>query len=161
MTSVPFDPVGRSNATAGSSFARGLGRGLLRRLRVTLLATAAAATTFPAADAAMIPTDALAAAAATSAPAASARAQVAAFLARDDVRTQMRALGVDGDEAAARLAALSDAEVERLGARLADLPAGAGLPHAVGAVLFVAGVLLLTDLLCFTNIFRLNLCVLH
>ena len=90
-----------------------------------------------------------------------ARTQVAAVLARDDVRTQMQALGVDAEEAAARLAALSDAEVERLGARLGDLPAGAGLPHAVGGVLFVAGVLLVADLLCYTNFFRLNLCVLH
>ena len=73
----------------------------------------------------------------------------------------MRALGVDADEAAARLAALSDAEVERLGGRLTDLPAGAGLPHAVGVVLFAAGVVLLADLLCYTNFFRLNLCVLR
>ena len=42
------------------------------------------------------------------------RERVAAFLARDDVRTQMVALGVDPSEAADRVASLSDAEVRQI-----------------------------------------------
>ena len=153
---VPFDPVDRSNAAAGSSFVRGFAH----RLGVAALATAVVAAPLQAPSAAMIGTDALAAASALSMATAAARVQIATFLARDDVRTQMQALGVDADDAAARVAALSDAEVERLGGRLADLPAG-GLPHAVTVLLVVGTVLLLADILCFTNFFKLNACVLR
>lgn len=82
------------------------------------------------------------------------RQRVAQFLARQDVREQMQALGVDPDEAAARAAALSDTEVGRIVGQLDQLPAGEGIASTiiiVGAVIFV--VLLITDILGLTDIF--------
>jgi hypothetical protein len=82
------------------------------------------------------------------------RARVAAFLAREDVRAQAAALGVDPAEAAARVAALSDQEVEVIAGQLDQLPAGEGFLTTVAIVL---GVLLLilvfTDIAGITNVF--------
>lgn len=86
--------------------------------------------------------------------AASDRERLAAILVRDDVRQQMEALGVDRDEALARLASLSDQEVQQIAGQLDELPAGQSV--LVG-VLVVAGIVLLalviTDLLGITNVF--------
>ena len=88
------------------------------------------------------------------AAAASERGRVAAFLARDDVRAQMVALGVDPAEAAQRVAGLSDAEVQRIAGHLDQLPAGQGAVGAViGAALLIFLVLLITDLLGLTDVF--------
>ena len=82
------------------------------------------------------------------------RAKVAAFLARAEVRRQLSVLGVDPVEAQVRVAGLSDAEVSRLAGRIDTLPAGEGaLGAIVGAALIVFLVLLVTDLLGFTNVF--------
>jgi hypothetical protein len=83
-----------------------------------------------------------------------ARARVAAFLAREDVRQQMVALGVDPAEAMGRVASLSDAEVQKIAGHLDRLPAGGDAIVAVlGAALFIFLVLLITDLLGLTHIF--------
>ena len=86
--------------------------------------------------------------------AASDRERLAAILLRDDVRQQMEALGVDRDEAIARLASLSDHEVQQIAGRIDELPAGQNL--LVG-VLIIAGAVLLglviTDLLGLTDVF--------
>ncbi len=82
------------------------------------------------------------------------RAKVTAFLAREEVQRQLSALGVDPAEAQARVAGLSDAEVGRVAGRIDDLPAGEGaLGVIVGAALIVFLVLLVTDLMGFTNVF--------
>ena len=82
------------------------------------------------------------------------RARVAAFVQREDVRRQMAALGVDPDEAAARVAGLSDAEIHEIAGRLDALPAGQDALGAVlGAVLVIFFVLLVTDLLGLTDVF--------
>jgi cytochrome c1 len=82
------------------------------------------------------------------------RERVKAFLARDDVRTQMVALGVDPVEAANRVAGLSDAEVRQIAGHLDQLPAGQNAIAAViGAALFIFLVLLITDLLGLTDVF--------
>ena len=81
------------------------------------------------------------------------RDRVAAFLARDDVQRALVSQGVNPAEAQNRVAALSDAEVEKIAGQLDNLPAGAGVGSVVGAVLFVFIVLLITDILGFTNIF--------
>jgi hypothetical protein len=52
------------------------------------------------------------------------RARVMAFLERADVREQIVALGVDPNEAAARVQALSDAQVRQIAGQLDQLPAG-------------------------------------
>jgi hypothetical protein len=83
-----------------------------------------------------------------------ARARVAAFLDRDDVRQAMVEQGVDPDEARARVAALSDAEVQRIAGQLDRLPAGAGsLGTIIGAAVFIFIVLLITDILGLTKVF--------
>jgi hypothetical protein len=86
--------------------------------------------------------------------AASDRQRLIAILVRDDVRRQMEALGVDRDEAIARLASLSDQEIQQIAGRIDELPAGQSV--LVG-VLVVAGVVLIalviTDLLGVTDVF--------
>jgi Family of unknown function (DUF6627) len=82
------------------------------------------------------------------------RAQVLSFLMRDDVQQQLTRLGVDPDEAAQRVATLSDDEVQQIAGRLDQLPAGEGaVGIIVGAVLIIFLVLLITDLLGLTDIF--------
>lgn len=82
------------------------------------------------------------------------RARVLAFLERADVREQIVALGVDPDEAAARVAALDDAQVREIAGQLDRLPAGqSALGIIVGAILIIFLVLLVTDLLGLTNVF--------
>src|SRR5919106_1612552 len=86
--------------------------------------------------------------------AASDRERLAAVLLRDDVRRQMEALGVDRDEAMARLASLSDQEIQQIAGRIDELPAG---QSALVGVLVAAGVVLIalviTDLLGVTDVF--------
>lgn len=90
---------------------------------------------------------------------ASDRDRLNALIQREDVREEFRRQGVDPDEAAARVAALSDAEVAEITARIDELPAGqSAIAVIVGAVVLVFLVLLLTDLLCLTNVFNFTRC---
>lgn len=82
------------------------------------------------------------------------RAQVASFLARDDVRRNLQAMGVDPDEAAARVAVMTDAEVRQVAARIDELPAGQDVAVAlISAALVIFLVLLVTDLMGVTDVF--------
>jgi hypothetical protein len=82
------------------------------------------------------------------------RERVTAFLERQDVRQQMVALGIDPDEALARVASLSDEEVHQISGHLDNLPAGQSAFGAVlGAMLIIFLVLLVTDLLGLTDVF--------
>ena len=82
------------------------------------------------------------------------RARVLNFLQREDVRKQMIALGVQPDEAAARVHTLSDAEIRQVAGYLDKLPAGQNAIAAiVGAIVLVFIILLITDLLGWTDIF--------
>jgi len=82
------------------------------------------------------------------------RGKVEAFLQRRDVRTQIMALGVDPAEAEARVASLSDREIDRIAGEIDRLPAGQGVIVAVvGAAVLIFLVLLVTDLLGLTHIF--------
>ncbi|HEX7013146.1 MAG TPA: PA2779 family protein [Steroidobacteraceae bacterium] len=58
-------------------------------------------------------------------------------LAREEVRAQMLALGVDESMLEARLARLTDSELSALAADLDNLPAGAGVLEVVGIVFVV------------------------
>jgi hypothetical protein len=86
--------------------------------------------------------------------AASDRERLAAILLRDDVSQQMEALGVNRDEAIARLASLSDQEIQQIAGQVDQLPAG---QNFLVGVLIVAGAVLLglviTDLLGITDVF--------
>jgi hypothetical protein len=78
------------------------------------------------------------------------RARVAALLARADVQSGLARYGVSSEQAAARVASLSDDEVMQLGQRLDTVPAGGDI---IGVVVFIFLVLLITDILGFTKIF--------
>jgi hypothetical protein len=86
--------------------------------------------------------------------AASDRERLAAVLLRDDVREQMEALGVDRDEAMARLASLSDQEIQQVAGKIDELPAGQSF---IAGVLIIAGAVLLAlvilDLVGVTDVF--------
>lgn len=77
------------------------------------------------------------------------RAQVQNFLQREDVRAQLIDLGIDPQLAQARATALSDAELVRA-ADLINQPSGG---DAVGAIALIFVVLIITDVLGYTDIF--------
>jgi len=78
------------------------------------------------------------------------RAQIHDMLNREEVKTQLLARGVDPSEVDARVDGLTDEEVSTLAAKLDQLPAGG---DALGVALVVFLVLLLTDILGYTDIF--------
>ena len=83
-----------------------------------------------------------------------ARQQVKQILDREEIQKALRAQGVSAQEAKARVDALSDAEAVRLVEKLDQLPAGGdGLGVVIGAALFVFIVLLITDILGYTDVF--------
>lgn len=85
-----------------------------------------------------------------------ARDRVSAFLAREDVHAELQKLGVSPEEAEKRVAALSDAEIDRIAGRIDTLPAGEGagvVGPIVGAFVLVFVVLLITDLIGLTDVF--------
>jgi cysteine synthase len=88
-----------------------------------------------------------------------ARDRVNSFMAREDVRAEFEKQGVNPDEAAARVAALSDADVSALAGRIESDPSGQGtVGTIVGAALIVFLVLLFTDIVCLTNVFSFTRC---
>ena len=94
----------------------------LRRTLAIGLAILMAVMTLPAglAQAKMVPTDQVIELSTSSDD----RTQVRDFLAREDVQQQLTLLGVDPEEAASRVAGLSDAEIQQIAGRLDELPAG-------------------------------------
>jgi hypothetical protein len=75
-------------------------------------------------------------------------------LAREDVRASLIAQGIDPLEAKARVDSLSDAEAVSLADQIEELPAGgSALGILVGALLIVFIVLLITDILGYTDVF--------
>ena len=82
------------------------------------------------------------------------RETVMEFLGRDDIRRQMEALGVDPDEAVARVDGLSDAEIRQIAGEIDQLPAGQGAGGTIlGVALAILIILMITDILGFTNLF--------
>lgn len=78
--------------------------------------------------------------------------RINSVLARDSVQSRMIRLGVDPNAAAARIANLSDSELQQLEARMDDLPAGAdGALTVLGIVLLV---LLVLELVGVTDVFK-------
>lgn len=78
------------------------------------------------------------------------RDELKQLLARDDVREKLIAWGVDPASAEQRIDSLSPAELERMSAQMQDMPAGGDI---LGAAIFVFLVLLVTDILGYTDIF--------
>ena len=83
-----------------------------------------------------------------------ARTFVSSVLSREEVTAAIVSRGIDVHEAMARIDALSDAEVIALADRMEQLPAGgSALGTIVGAAVIVFIVLLITDIMGFTDIF--------
>jgi len=82
-----------------------------------------------------------------------ARKRINMFLDRSEVHKHLVAWGVNPEEAKARVDSLTDQEIEKIAARIDQLPAGGGLGAIVGAALIVFIVLLVTDILGFTDVF--------
>jgi hypothetical protein len=79
------------------------------------------------------------------------RALVLRMLERADIQERLRALGVDPAAAALRVGALSDREVAQLAGEIGNAPAGG--TDVLGFVLVIFLVLLVTDILGFTEVF--------
>jgi hypothetical protein len=69
---------------------------------------------------------------------------------RDDVKSQLIARGVDPAQVQARVDNLTDQEVQSLSGKIDQLPVGG---DGLGLLVFIFIVLLITDILGFTNIF--------
>src|SRR4051812_49119917 len=100
-------------------------RNRLIELSMLLVLGLAAAMVMPRANAGMIGADAAQAAA----QAADERSRVKAMLARPEVVKQMEKMGIAPGNAAARVDAMTDAEVRTLAGRLDTLPAGGALSN--------------------------------
>jgi len=100
----------------------------------------------PAAQAGMISTEAVVNAAQVQQD----RERLRSALNRDDVQAQLIARGVDPAQVQARVDSLTDQEVQALNGKLDQLPAGG---DALELLVLVFIVLLITDILGFTNIF--------
>jgi hypothetical protein len=86
--------------------------------------------------------------------AADQRAKVTDFLQRADVIKILENQGIDPAEAAARVAALSDSEIDQLASKIDRLPAGGdilGTIALIGVIFFL--VLILLELTGFTDVF--------
>jgi hypothetical protein len=79
------------------------------------------------------------------------RDRLQTLLDRTDVQERLVGLGVDPDAAAKRIAALTDAEIAALADRMEEMPAGG--TDLLGAALLVFIILLITDIVGWTNIF--------
>lgn len=78
--------------------------------------------------------------------------RISTVLAQEQVRDQLIRYGVDPQDAALRVAALSDSELQTLEQRISDLPAGAnGALEVIGIVMLV---LLILELVGVTDIFK-------
>jgi hypothetical protein len=76
------------------------------------------------------------------------------LLDRSEVRKHLEAWGVDSKEARARVDSLTDQEIAEIAAQIDRMPAGGdGLGILVGAALIAFLVLLLTDILGYTDVF--------
>ena len=75
------------------------------------------------------------------------RARIDAVLAREEVRSRLEQYGVDPAETDARLAALTDPELEQLATDLENMPAGGSVLAVVGVVFIVLLILELTGVI--------------
>ena len=79
------------------------------------------------------------------------RARIDAVLAREEVRAKLEQYGVDPAETDARLAALTDQELDKLAADLENMPAGGSVLAVVGVVFIVLLILELTGVIDIFN----------
>ena len=83
-----------------------------------------------------------------------ARELIHGLMAREDIQAALVREGIDPREAQARAESLSDAEAVRLAGAIENLPAGgSSLGLIVGAILLVFIILLITDIMGYTDVF--------
>ena len=83
-----------------------------------------------------------------------ARDHLKTLISKNDIKNALISQGIDPDEAKARVDSLSDSEVIEVADKIEQLPAGGGpLGAIIGAALIVFLVLLLTDILGYTDVF--------
>lgn len=75
--------------------------------------------------------------------------QVEAFMASEGVRGQLEAMGVTSENAAERVAAMTDSQLQQLASNIENMPAGA---DALGVLVTVLVVILLLEILGITNV---------
>ena len=75
---------------------------------------------------------------------------------KQEIRDEIIALGVDPAEAEARLAVLSDEEIASIITQMEEDSAGAGI---IGTLFTVFVILLVTDFLCMTKVFKFTRCL--
>ena len=76
------------------------------------------------------------------------------LISRDDIQNYLTNQGIDPDEAKMRVESLTDSEAIALADQIEQLPAGGGAVGVIiGAALIVFLVLLVTDILGYTDIF--------
>ncbi len=79
---------------------------------------------------------------------------------KQEIRDEIIALGVDPAEAEARLAVLSDEEIASIITQMEDDSAGADPGAGIVGILFTVFVILLvTDFLCLTKVFKFTRCL--
>ncbi len=78
------------------------------------------------------------------------REQLQEWMARADVRQQLQSMGVDAEQAAERINALTEQELQQLALNMDTDPAGSGALAVVGIVFVV---LLILELVGVTNLF--------
>ena len=71
-------------------------------------------------------------------------------LEREEVRTALTSQGVDLEMAKQRVASMTDEEVKALNQKMDEMPAGGGV---VGVVIIIFLVLVITDLVGWTDVF--------
>jgi len=103
----------------------------------------------PAAHAAMVSTDQML----EQQQSSQQREKVVAFLNRAEVQQELQQQGIAAEDALMRVAHLSDQEVELLAGKIDQLPAGGIVGALIGAALFIFVVLLVTDILGFTDVY--------
>jgi hypothetical protein len=81
------------------------------------------------------------------------RQYLGVMVAREDVQRALVAQGIDPEEAASRIGALSDCEVIRLAETIQQMPAGGNGVAVLVAVAIIFAILVITDALGFTDIF--------
>jgi hypothetical protein len=81
------------------------------------------------------------------------RSKVIAFLDRQEVRDALVQKGISPEQAKNRVASLTDQEISYISKTIDQLPAGAGAGAVIGAAVLIFLVLLVTDILGFTNVF--------
>ena len=82
-----------------------------------------------------------------------ARAYITSVLAREDIQKALIARGIDPIEAQARVGTLTDQEAIEFAGTMEQLPAGGVIGYIVGLAVLVFLVLLITDILGYTDIF--------